>query len=68
MGNDNKYISLKENNVGISLSNYESLPQNSKGIKIADDMPNGTALEVFDEDTGKITIYAEAINELWFER
>ena len=68
MGNDGKYVALKENNVGISLSDYENLPKNDKGIKVADDMPNGTFLEVFNESTGTIDIYAEAINELWFER
>ena len=63
-----KYKELKENNVGISKVNYEALPKNANGIKIADDMPNGTLLEVFDEATGKIVIYAEAIEELWYER
>lgn len=62
------YIALKENNVGISKTNYEALHKNSNNIKIADDMPNGTLLEVFDEQTGKIVKYAEAINELWYER
>lgn len=66
--NSDKYVMLKENNVGISLSDYESLPKNESNIKIADDMPNGTLLEVFNENTGKIEIYAEAINELWYER
>lgn len=65
---NSKYISLKENNVGISKTNYDGLAVNSNNIKIADDMPDGTLLEVFDESTGKIVTYAEAINELWYER
>lgn len=63
-----KYKKLKENNIGISLTDYETLPKTSNGIKIADDMPNGTLLEVFDMMSGKIVIYAEAIEELWYER
>ena len=62
------YKQLKENNIGISKTNYDALPKNANNIKIADDMPNGTLLEVFDEQTGKIVIYAEAIEELWYER
>ncbi len=65
---NNKYVPLKENNVGISKTNYDGLAVNANNIKIADDMPDGTLLEVFDESTGKIVTYAEAINELWYER
>lgn len=65
---DKIYIELKENTWGIELANYNNLSENSDGIKIAKDMPDGTQLEVFDNTTGKIKIYAEAINKLWYER
>lgn len=63
-----KYITLKENTLGYELNDYNSLPVNFNGIKKAEGVPNGTALEVFNNLTGEIEIYAEAINELWFER
>lgn len=63
-----KYITLKENTLGYELNDYNSLPVNSNGIKKAEGVPDGTALEVFNNLTGKIEAYAEAINELWFER
>ena len=65
---DKLYIELKENTWGIELAKYNNLPENTNGIKIANDMPDGTQLEVFDETSGKIKIYAEAINKLWYER
>lgn len=63
------YHELKENNWGITKENYDNLPTNSKGVKIIKcDMPNGTNLEVFDEETGTIVAYAEAFQGLWYER
>ena len=65
---NNDYIELKENTWGIEITNYNNLPSSSNGIKVAKDMPNGTQLEIFDNSTGKIVKYAEAINYLWYER
>lgn len=63
-----EYEELKDNVLGLSLEKYNSLPTNANGIKKAIGVPNGTQLEVFNETTGTIDIYAEAIKELWFER
>ena len=65
---DNIYVELKDNTWGISKSNYDALPTNASGLKLATGKPNGLQLEVFNESTGKIVIYAEAINEVWYER
>lgn len=65
---ENVYVELKDNTWGISKANYDALPTNALGVKIASELPNGLQLEVFDENTGKIIIYAEAINEAWYER
>lgn len=62
------YIQLKENTWAIEQGNYDSLPVNSNGIKEAKDVPDGTQLEVFDNTSGKIKVYAEAINNAWYER
>lgn len=65
---DNIYVELKDNTWGISKSNYDALPRNALGLKLASGKPNGLQLEVYDEATGKIVIYAEAINQVWYER
>ncbi len=65
---DNIYVELKDNTWGISKSNYDALPVNASGLKLATGKPNGLQLEVFNESTGKIVVYAEAINEFWYER
>lgn len=65
---ENNYIELKDNAWAISKSNYDALPTNAMGCKLATGQPNGTPLEVFDESTGKIVAYAEAINYVWYER
>lgn len=62
------YIELKDNTWGISKVNFDSLPTNENGHKLATGKPNGTQLEVFDEVAGKIVAYAEAINYVWYER
>ena len=62
------YVELKDNTWGISKTNYDALPTNSNGVKLASKIPNGLQLEVYDEVTGKIVVYAEAINEAWYER
>ena len=64
----NDYIELKDNTWGISKTNYDALPTNANGCKLAIGAPDGLQLEVFDESTGKIVIYAEAINKVWYER
>lgn len=65
---DNNYIELKDNTWAISKSNYDALQTNAMGCKLATGQPNGLQLEVFDESTGKIVAYAEAINNVWYER
>ncbi len=62
------YVELKENVWGIKQTDYENLPTNVNGVKIAKDMPDGTCLEIFDESSGKITKYAEAFKGAWYER
>ena len=46
---DNIYVELKDNTWGISKSNYDALPKNAAGLKLATGKPNGLQLEVFDE-------------------
>ena len=65
---DNIYVELKDNTWGISKSKYDALPTNASGLKLATGKPNGLQLEVFNESTGKIVVYAEAINQVWYER
>ena len=65
---DNIYVELKENAWGIELNDYNNLPTNANGVKIAHDMPDGTQLEVYDATSGKIVKYAEAIKAVWYER
>ena len=65
---DNIYVELKDNTWGISKSNYDALPKTAAGLKLATGKPNGLQLEVFDESTGKIVVYAESINQVWYER
>ena len=62
------YFELKENTWGITRTNYDNLPTNLYGVKVAQDMPNGTNIEVFNETTGTIDIYAEAFQGAWYER
>ena len=66
--NNNIYIELKENTWGITLEDYTNLPINSNGVKLADGIPDGSNLEVFNLTNGQIEIYAEAFKGLWCER
>lgn len=65
--NEELYELLKDGVLGCSTTEYESLATQN-GIKKADGVPQGTCLEVYDESTGKIKTYCEAIKGLWYER
>ncbi len=61
------YIPISNGSLAISLTNYNALETDGNRKK-ATGQTNGTQLEVFDDSTGKITKYAEAINGFWYER
>ena len=63
-----KYGELANGLKTLSKTDYDALPANAQGVKKATGIPNGTQLEVLDYATGKVAVYAEAFDELWFER
>ncbi|MCQ2609511.1 MAG: hypothetical protein MJ151_01795 [Lachnospiraceae bacterium] len=63
-----KNVELRANTIGLEKTDYDALPVNENNVKKAIGVPDGMLLEVFNNTTGKIEIYGEAINELWFER
>lgn len=67
-----QYKRLSNGNLAIYLNEWNTLPAdttypNCKAV-LDDSIEDGTLLEVHDTSTGKITIYAQALEHRWFVR
>ena len=67
-----QYKVLSNGNLALYLNEWNSLPADSNFPNCKQVLDNsivdGTMLEVHDTSTGKITIYAQALEHKWFVR
>lgn len=59
---------LRGNTIGFTDEEYDVLPTNANGAKIATGYPEGTQGEVYEKNGNQILKYIEVIDGVWYER